>query len=830
MIALLILSISRRKVQEQNSKPSAAYREIQNTLDNLLKAEQSLEPGVYPASIDPYDFLGNLSDTHENLILFSRLLNGPYDVCTATSLRSNGALVVANNAQDSSYQEDYLARAQSFVINPFQDNYDELESLAKQHVSKTLKLPKIKKRILGLDISEQNFFASSENILDALNSPDSLSFNAYNLASELVQPVIDTRRFAELVMNNQLDLNISVAIQEGNTIFLTGRNQGMHAEMQIAEYLDPYNELLKAEIGISKVCCCPCGATLELLNNKEFGIPLIGTHGGTYPWIPPTLNDISFKDINDKLSSLKAGEFRKGRETTFEFEPINRPDLLNIHDFYELNAIIESKQDYLKSLRIQSDILQEEIETAKFIYKKCNTALKKYNRTQRDFDRDNRVIQRQENDRQELEDSLEKQQSLLAELAQIKENARESEELFLQEKDVDSFDQLKGRSQLLFKNLQSSNRAKVIGFETTKLNPLNKKINSLKERISQYDQQQSEIHDKSGVENKISELSAQREILQAELQSLESLYKDIKKQELGVEASIETLSKYGGSSQNKRLNSDDGLSTSERSWWNAGEIIRGLQSHTNSQVAGPAMNEFTLTRALQEVQQDNIHNRFIIPINQNAITGRVPDGTLGNNANHWTGLLITRNVDTGNYTVNFVDPMGLAMSNQLQGIVLNQLGDNVEITQPLENRAIQHANFVTMGDVTYIQGNDYDCGPLLVHAMEQLTQEEPELPEQRLSLRDSVQLGQSSRFKTREIRDIRHPELEEAKEQKNELIEVKNSKKSRQKGSMDRGSIVQAQGIGKQMRTKRKKTKNSKRDKNSGKNNKDRVRKGQQRF
>ena len=280
-------------------------------------------------------------DSH--LDALSRLMTGPRDVCTAICLDSTGKLLVANNSGDHRSFQQSAKLLSSFIQSPFKDNYDALEKDAWQKVRIIRTQDKINRRISGLDLGERAKFASPKGMMDILNNPNDYSKQAKILAAEILQPLIDTRRITAAIVTGKLNPEIVNALRNPrkNTSFVKG-GRSVHAEMKIVDHLGKTGQLGKSNkynIGLSKLCCCPCAATIRGVTEKykdSFLTP--GTHGGTYPgWrVPKQLESIALQE----LRKLKGGGHEKYPETTID--PAiwqSTPSRPALSEFRSLNAL-----------------------------------------------------------------------------------------------------------------------------------------------------------------------------------------------------------------------------------------------------------------------------------------------------------------------------------------------------------------------------------------------------------------------------------------------------------------------------------------------------------
>lgn len=182
----------------------------------------------------------------------------------------------------------------------------------------------------------------------------------------------------------------------------------------------------------------------------------------------------------------------------------------------------------------------------------------------------------------------------------------------------------------------------------------------------------------------------------------------------------------------------------DRSWWGEEQIIPALQRYTDSYVTGAVVSTENLDFALNDASHNLAEfGSALVPLNVNVITRE-----LNQEANHWVGLQVLGRDSA--ISVNYIDPMGQPISEQVRQQILSTFGSETIINEPLQDKAIQNAKIVPMdgppteAPVFVCQGNDYDCGPMLTHAMIYLARDLP-LPNRPLTSLESEQLGQEIR-------------------------------------------------------------------------------------
>ena len=157
--------------------------------------------------------------------------------------------------------------------------------------------------------------------------------------------------------------------------------------------------------------------------------------------------------------------------------------------------------------------------------------------------------------------------------------------------------------------------------------------------------------------------------------------------------------------------------------WYSDDKLHGLLEHyvggDHINITGALSSIDQLNNCLQQLVQqpsttttESIKSQHIIPLNVSALTGE-----LGANNNHWVGLHIFINSSNSSVTVKYIDPMGRAISGQIQSIIKQQLEKSfasVDIEQPLLNKGIQ---YVQQTSTIELSGNTDDCGPMLVYTI-----------------------------------------------------------------------------------------------------------------
>ena len=158
--------------------------------------------------------------------------------------------------------------------------------------------------------------------------------------------------------------------------------------------------------------------------------------------------------------------------------------------------------------------------------------------------------------------------------------------------------------------------------------------------------------------------------------------------------------------------------------WYSGEKLHDLLEHyvgdDHINITGALSSIKQLNHYLQQLAHqinttESLKSQHIIPLNVSALTGE-----LGANTNHWVGLHIFINSISNSVTVKYIDPMGRAISNQIQSIIKQQLVSfsAIKIEHHLLDNSIQ---YVQQKSTIELSGNIDDCGPMLVYIMTCLT-------------------------------------------------------------------------------------------------------------
>lgn len=294
---------------------STQSEEINRHISRICAAENDTKPPM--ASIEP-----GYNRRDNDLDALSRLMTGPRDVCTALCFDGD-KLLIANNSGDNQTVNSRITALQQFIQSPFKAQYENLEGVAAIQSEGIYSSDKIRTKISNLaKKAELGKFGESFNQYDLMKmlSDKNLSPQAMNIAAEILQPIIDTRRIANAITTNIIDQRIRSALlnQETNTQFIQG-SRTVHAEMKILGHLQSEGKLQEGkifDIGLSKLCCSSCAVTIDGIKAKyEVEITTPGTHGATYErWEAPNeeIGAIALK----QLSGITCGEYVRFPELT----------------------------------------------------------------------------------------------------------------------------------------------------------------------------------------------------------------------------------------------------------------------------------------------------------------------------------------------------------------------------------------------------------------------------------------------------------------------------------------------------------------------------------
>jgi len=139
-----------------------------------------------------------------------------------------------------------------------------------------------------------------------------------------------------------------------------------------------------------------------------------------------------------------------------------------------------------------------------------------------------------------------------------------------------------------------------------------------------------------------------------------------------------------------------------------GLIKKGAQADN---VLNPAQSEEELEVILNQINIPN--HAYIIPLNVNAIDGSFSA------TNHWVGLYVTTDEAASIDAIKYINPIGQPINQQLVLKLLIQTG--VYTKDLTEGKGVQFAFCSNEFGIAKLEGNDYDCGPMLVQLFYELT-------------------------------------------------------------------------------------------------------------
>ena len=140
------------------------------------------------------------------------------------------------------------------------------------------------------------------------------------------------------------------------------------------------------------------------------------------------------------------------------------------------------------------------------------------------------------------------------------------------------------------------------------------------------------------------------------------------------------------------------------------KLLNHYNPNPEVNVINTRSNESELIAALEELKNDRERNIHLLPLHVNVLDRNFQAGS----NNHFVGLMITRNLESNNYEARYIDPMGRAIHLDIGNILRNNLDVN-DITN--DNRRLQYANIEIVGDAEVVNGNNNDCGPMLIHLL-----------------------------------------------------------------------------------------------------------------
>jgi hypothetical protein len=736
-------------------------REISSIVKILHNQEKDKEGKHLAASTEPY-YGSNLDKPQENLDTLARLFTGN-ETCAAVCYNDD-TLLIASNREFPKCAKDYTMLLRDYINNPFQANYQNLLTKAKQSVSFSIEEFFKKGKSTSVQQKAENsnnvtclnllkIVASGDvdlvisNSINIINNPKTdIDDAARDLAIELIRPIIDIRIIANAIIkrDNGLSNKVLEAIKQNKIIFLNNHWQ-KHAEIRVFDELfDDIKTLKPGEyfIGIAKLACFPCNTLLKLLEPYCIKVVFGGTHGGTYPpWMAPDLiiydNDLK----NEFLKILQAtpAKYWKEKETVPYLDKAipDEPTLAQYKDVEEAKKLLENYKEKIQEESVKFEELNNKLK--KVITNQEQTKLQLVEA--KDISSDS-ISQLQKLEFQ-LKGTI---QNLTLLREQIKLDNQDLEELnnketldeikkFVGNKNkkllTDTNAKLRGKDnaekkQILlnaYKNklciTENEERAKNLQIEYETL------VETIKESVKRQSLGDKGYHTKQLNEyNQIIEtLIKNRSILQNQKTEIQKRYNKLKndlknigfsiyeekenieesKEPTNIEISKQTLR----IEKNKTQNSNE--------WYDSNKIDHLLKYYTNQdlvEILATADSIDQLKERLGIVKEYN-NKQIVIPLNVNVINKTFYQA----DNNHWVGIIICDNVGI------YVDPTGQDIHDSIKNTLASF--KIIDIKQPLYNNGIQFLRVETKQGqdndgkkieikVLTEESNQNDCGAFLV--------------------------------------------------------------------------------------------------------------------
>jgi hypothetical protein len=382
-------------------KREAADSEISKVISELHNTEKDKNRHI-KASTEPE--CCSTQEEETSLDSLARLLTGG-EVCAAVCYYDS-KLVVASNKSLPEYAKTYLSLLKKYIDNPFKDSYQLLEKEANEQIFLTIKdlknTDKFSQGILNARANGDKLYLNLDNAIvsndleliktigESIIQNTGSSDQARALAVDVLRPIIDTRIITNALETRKgLAQEIILAIKNDKIEYLAGSPQ-KHAEMKIFDGLLAYDISGVYCIGIAKLACWPCDATLIMFNKdgkngKKIQLKFSGTHGGTYPiWEGPNWI-ISNPEIKQQFLDFlqrEAGQHSKSKETA----PYIKNFIPSVPILAYFNNI-EEVQKFLQNGKIEIDKKEQELieltSNIKELKDKTNDLSEKINTTQK---------------------------------------------------------------------------------------------------------------------------------------------------------------------------------------------------------------------------------------------------------------------------------------------------------------------------------------------------------------------------------------------------------------------------------------------------------------
>jgi hypothetical protein len=761
-----------KKKQFASVKKLAHKPPIQDEFSELIiKLHQTeRDDEKVKASTEPYYSL----DLEElaNLDSLARLLTGDETCVAVCHIRDK--FFVSSNNEIPEYARGYLPLLTNYIKAPFKENYQLLEVEADKQIKRIIDSITGAKIKEGRETAEEYkdslgaelYDSIKERKLDLIKDLSKSIIEKYSdgsptreLAVEILRPLIDTRIIANAYEANQgLITEIFTAIKNGNIEYLSGPPR-KHAEMKLFDRLLEMGVSGTHYIGITKLTCWPCDATLILFNdkNEELQFEFSGTHGGTYPgWLPPEwVKDPQIKQEFLELLEKEAGKYVKAKETT----PYTKYFIPDIPILAKYESIDEAKeelhlfQSQIKQFIEELDGLKRNLSSsqseAQQLKNQGSKLQSERSEKQADKDRADSLLKELKNNLNKQEKELESINADLRQLEQLK-NKQDLGQIrqFIREKDK-SLDLNKIIPQLqkvpsgpnmtrdkievainTYKEKYGSTKieAEVLALKEQILG-LQQKVDKGKEAESSFKGQQEGLINKKGT--LLDTHSLTRQILE-----LEKEINDLSKKEKLLHNSIgRFLGKEEIATQVTKISAYK-LDTE---WYDYTSIKYGLikKGIQTDNILKQAQSEEELKVILNQITKPNW--AYMVPLNVDPI-----NGNLGS-TNHWVGLYVTTN-DTGKVaSIKYINPIGQAIDQQLV-LTISDL-TKIKTEDMTVGKGIQFAYSKKPG-IPELKGNDYDCGPMLVQWFYELATS-GKICTHSLNLDQSIEFGQKLRKEQR---------------------------------------------------------------------------------
>lgn len=176
------------------------------------------------------------------------------------------------------------------------------------------------------------------------------------------------------------------------------------------------------------------------------------------------------------------------------------------------------------------------------------------------------------------------------------------------------------------------------------------------------------------------------------------------------------------------------------------KLMRHYNQSENVSVSEIASTPQMLDTIMDEAHGNNDHYTFLIPLHVHSISKRY-DAAAGQN--HFVGLVVRRvpgelEGSPPRYVATYIDPMGHAPSPEILEQTRIKLGATAEINHYTGRLQFAELRDGADGRATagaqYYEGNDKDCGPMLVYLMTRAAQQRelPTVYARRLSMATGV--------------------------------------------------------------------------------------------